>query len=130
MQSRTIRNIAVSCAILLIIGFILYYKVPKWASDKCYSVTSPNGYYKMESCSWDMIPDYGYFRVFDNQTGRLMGESEFMWTSGNGEIFWPDKDAHRIRVGMDFVVNAEPEPDNAQLNTIPRDLPHKVVPNP
>lgn len=83
---------------------------------------SPKGYYRIQTCiskffgkslihGFDSPQGQGYYKVFNNRTGELIAESdfiEFRW----GRIFWPTKEKHVLQIGIDFSVTVPPEPEN------------------
>jgi hypothetical protein len=81
-----------------------------------YEDISPKGYYRLENWgsssfsfqSWDKeVP--AFVRLYDNRSGRLMGESDILDLHGDGEIFWPIDVVPAVRVGGGVSFPAEPE---------------------
>lgn len=79
---------------------------------------SPKGYYRLEY----LKPGFPYLlsitkqipmivRLYDNRSGKLLGESDIVDMNGNGEIFWASTDDPNIQIGMDIVFPASPEPE-------------------
>jgi hypothetical protein len=79
---------------------------------------SPKGYYRLEY----LKPGFPFLlritkqmpriiRLYDNRSGKLLGESDIVDLNGNGEIFWASKDNPNIRIGMDVAFPASPEPE-------------------
>jgi hypothetical protein len=83
-----------------------------------YKDISPKGYYRLELWeasswsfqSWDKeVP--AFVRLYDNRSGKLMGESDILEMIGNGEIFWPVDTVPTVGVGNQISFPAEPEPE-------------------
>jgi len=79
--------------------------IGKWSST-CLPVAqhgiSPKGWYSVQTCFWDWDYEayYGYFKLYDNRTGKLIAESDFGTVMGNSRIFWPSKSKQRFHVGV------------------------------
>ena len=117
MQNR--RTVKWLLLALLAVG-VAYISIygPRVFATKEYMKISPKGYYRLEY----LKPGFPYLysftkdmpmivRLYNNRTGELLGESDIVELSGNGEVFWTLKNAPRIRVGMDIVFPVTPEPD-------------------
>jgi hypothetical protein len=83
-----------------------------------YERTSPKGYYRVESWSasrwsfqsWDM-DDPAFVRLYDNRSGKLIGESDILDLSGDGKISWPIDIVPTVAVGSRISFPVEPEPE-------------------
>jgi hypothetical protein len=60
--------------------------------------------------SWDG-EDPAFVRLYDNRSGKLMGESDILDLHGDGEIFWPIDIVPAVRVGSRISFPSEPEPE-------------------
>lgn len=92
-------------------GLFIVLEPSKWFARFDYQGMSPNCHYKLETWSTFYSIDYGFVRLYDAQTGRLIGESNVAFLTGNAETFWPNPEWRpELTVGMDIVIPLPVEP--------------------
>jgi hypothetical protein len=103
--------IAAATAYIVVFG-------PRVFATSEYASISPKGYYRIEYWKpgfpylFSLTKDIARFvRLYDNRTGKLIGETEIVDLSSNGQIFWPSKYTPYIIVGVDIQFPVTPEPD-------------------
>lgn len=106
-------------AFIVLSLFLAYGLVyfPYHTDNVGYEKVSPKGLYKVQvmiPSAWgfyyrNKMQDPGFARLYNNKTGKLMGESQIYEMSGNGQITWPDKYDKEVRVGIDIQFSAQPE---------------------
>lgn len=109
---RSKKFLLIGGAIIASLMFMLL-EPSKWFARFDYQGMSPNCHYRLETWSTFYGIDYGFVRLYNAQTGRLIGESNVAFLTGNAETFWPSPEWRpELTVGMDIVIPLAVEPAN------------------
>lgn len=107
------RRFLLICGTIIAAWMIIVLEPSKWFAQFVYEDMSPNCYYRLEIWTTFYSIDNGFVRLYDAQTGRLIGESNVAFLTGNVETFWPSPEWRpELTVGMDIVLPLAVEPAN------------------
>ena len=94
-------------AFLLAAGTTWKLGSPKWYAQSIHIAVSPDERYRLEifTAFYLTSSNYGFARLYNNRTGKLMCESSVEWLTSNGNIAWPLYQGDPISVGRDIWFN-------------------------
>ena len=105
--SDFIRRHAVGLAVLAVLmaaGTTWKLGSPKWYARSIHSAISSDERYRLEilTAFYLTSSNYGFARLYDTSTGKLMCESRVEWLTGNGQINWYQPYTNQISIGLNI----------------------------